>query len=202
MAAHRGVQRHAGGPGLAYTRSKGRLYFFPGPADPAFGSVVRGLDPEAMIRPCAPRNGGDPSRPGKKDPVDPLGSGWRSGRASRRGRRIFGRGRPGWHVEWRRLSRPTTWAARSTSRAGGRDLIFPAPRDEARVTRQGLPLTVRGRRRSPRRVRLTPGPGAARRREDVEVTRQPGVRSPGPARGTAMIRWRSGWAILAHHYRG
>ncbi len=39
-------------------------------ADPAFGSVS-GLDPDTMTELSAER-GGDPARPGKKDPLDPM----------------------------------------------------------------------------------------------------------------------------------
>jgi len=65
-------------------------------ADPRFGTVS-GLDNDAMAELFAER-GGDPGRPGKKDPLDPLvwlaarpgEPSWPSG---------FGPGRPGWHVE-------------------------------------------------------------------------------------------------------
>ncbi len=58
-------------------RDRGSLYevegdtYFSRGADPDFGSVS-GLDGDAMFALCA-ENGGDPTRPGKKDPVDPHG---------------------------------------------------------------------------------------------------------------------------------
>jgi L-cysteine:1D-myo-inositol 2-amino-2-deoxy-alpha-D-glucopyranoside ligase len=90
-------------------------------ADPDFGSVS-GLDATTMIELSAER-GGDPGRPGKKDPLDPLvWLGGRPGEPSWDSR--FGPGRPGWHVEcaaiaWRWLG--VTFDVQ----AGGSDLIFP-----------------------------------------------------------------------------
>ncbi len=106
---------------------RGSLYevdgdvYFSRAADPAFGSVS-GLDAETMIR-LAAENGGDPGRPGKKDPVDPMV--WlaeRPGEPSWASE--FGRGRPGWHVECAAIA---THYLGSTFdvQAGGRDLIFP-----------------------------------------------------------------------------
>jgi L-cysteine:1D-myo-inositol 2-amino-2-deoxy-alpha-D-glucopyranoside ligase len=106
---------------------RGSLYevdgdvYFSRAADPGFGSVS-GLDSEDMFRLCA-ENGGDPARPGKKDPVDPVvwlaqrpaEPSWPSG---------FGPGRPGWHVECAAIA--THYLGRTFDvQAGGRDLIFP-----------------------------------------------------------------------------
>ena len=70
--------------------------YFSVTADPAFGAES-GLDREAMLE-IFPERGGDPDRPGKKDPLDCLV--WR---AEREGEPSwpspFGPGRPGWHVE-------------------------------------------------------------------------------------------------------
>jgi L-cysteine:1D-myo-inositol 2-amino-2-deoxy-alpha-D-glucopyranoside ligase len=95
--------------------------YFSRASDPAFGSVS-GLDGDAMLRLCA-ENGGDPSRPGKKDPVDPLvWLGERPGEPSWPS--AFGRGRPGWHVECAAIA--TSYLGRTFDvQAGGRDLIFP-----------------------------------------------------------------------------
>jgi L-cysteine:1D-myo-inositol 2-amino-2-deoxy-alpha-D-glucopyranoside ligase len=75
-----------------------------------------------MIRLSA-ENGGDPARPGKKDPVDPLV--WltrRPGEPSWPSE--FGEGRPGWHVECAAIA--THYLGRTFDvQAGGRDLIFP-----------------------------------------------------------------------------
>lgn len=106
---------------------RGSLYdldsdvYFCRSADPAFGSVS-GLDAPAMIELSAER-GGDPGRPGKKDPLDPLV--WLSRRPgepfwdSR-----FGQGRPGWHVECSAIATRYLGIAFDVQ-AGGSDLIFP-----------------------------------------------------------------------------
>src|SRR5215472_2598260 len=106
---------------------RGSLYeiesdvYFSRAADSAFGSVS-GLDSETMIRLSA-ENGGDPARPGKKDPVDPLV--WltrRPGEPSWPSE--FGEGRPGWHVECAAIA--THYLGPTFDvQAGGRDLIFP-----------------------------------------------------------------------------
>lgn len=67
--------------------------------------------------------GGDPDRPGKRSPLDPLL--WRAERPGEPAwDSVLGRGRPGWHVEctviaMQELHTPFTVAA------GGRDLRFP-----------------------------------------------------------------------------
>ncbi len=107
--------------------NRGSLYevegdvYFSRAADPAFGAVSR-LDTETMIQ-LAAENGGDPARPGKKDPVDPMV--WL---AERPGEPSWpselGRGRPGWHVECAAIA--TYYLGRTFDvQAGGRDLIFP-----------------------------------------------------------------------------
>jgi L-cysteine:1D-myo-inositol 2-amino-2-deoxy-alpha-D-glucopyranoside ligase len=106
---------------------RGSLYeidgdtYFSRAADPGFGLVSR-LDGEAMIRLCA-ENGGDPARPGKKDPVDPLvWLGERQGEPAWPS--ALGLGRPGWHVECAAIA--THYLGRTFDvQAGGRDLIFP-----------------------------------------------------------------------------
>ena len=90
-------------------------------ADPAFGSVSHWGRAE-MLR-VYPERGGDPERPGKKDPLDCVL--WR---AERPGEPAwdspFGRGRPGWHVECTAIARRylgTTFDVQG----GGSDLVFP-----------------------------------------------------------------------------
>ncbi len=106
---------------------RGALYeverdvYFSRAADPEFGAVSH-LDPATMVELAAER-GGDPARPGKKDPLDPLvwltarpgEPSWDSG---------FGPGRPGWHVECAAIA--TSYLGDVFDvQAGGRDLIFP-----------------------------------------------------------------------------
>jgi L-cysteine:1D-myo-inositol 2-amino-2-deoxy-alpha-D-glucopyranoside ligase len=95
--------------------------YFSRAADPEFGAVSH-LDPATMVELSAER-GGDPARPGKKDPLDPLvwltarpgEPSWDSG---------FGPGRPGWHVECAAIA--TSYLGHLFDvQAGGSDLIFP-----------------------------------------------------------------------------
>jgi len=107
--------------------ARGSLYevegdvYFSRASDAAFGSVSR-LDSETMIR-LAAENGGDPARPGKKDPVDPLV--WLTRRPGEPSwPSDFGAGRPGWHVECAAIA--TNYLGPTFDvQAGGRDLIFP-----------------------------------------------------------------------------
>ena len=106
---------------------RGALYeverdvYFSRAADLEFGAVSH-LDPATMAELSAER-GGDPARPGKKDPLDPMvwltarpgEPSWDSG---------FGPGRPGWHVECAAIA--TSYLGDVFDvQAGGRDLIFP-----------------------------------------------------------------------------
>jgi L-cysteine:1D-myo-inositol 2-amino-2-deoxy-alpha-D-glucopyranoside ligase len=112
---------------------RGALYdvdedlYFAKSADPAFGALsgpgtASDYDPAQMAELFAKR-GGDPGRPGKKDPLDSLV--WR---AERPGEPAwdsrFGRGRPGWHVECAAIA--TEYLGTSFDvQAGGTDLVFP-----------------------------------------------------------------------------
>ena len=106
---------------------RGALYevdrdvYFSRAADPGFGAVSH-LDPAAMLALCAER-GGDPDRPGKKDPIDPLV--WLAARPEEPSwASPFGPGRPGWHVECAAIA--TSYLGRVFDvQAGGSDLIFP-----------------------------------------------------------------------------
>lgn len=67
--------------------------------------------------------GGDPDRPGKRSPLDPLL--WRSQRDGEPSwPSIAGPGRPGWHVECAVIATGTLGSS-VTIQAGGRDLQFP-----------------------------------------------------------------------------
>jgi L-cysteine:1D-myo-inositol 2-amino-2-deoxy-alpha-D-glucopyranoside ligase len=107
--------------------NRGALYeldrdmYFSRAADPEFGSVS-GFDTATMMALSAER-GGDPGRPGKKDPLDvlvwlaarPGEPFWESG---------FGAGRPGWHVECAAIATHYLGATFDVQ-AGGNDLVFP-----------------------------------------------------------------------------
>ncbi len=95
--------------------------YFSVAADPAFGEES-GWTREQMLAVFGDR-GGDPDRPGKKDPLDCLV--WR---AERPGEPALdsplGRGRPGWHVECTAMSLDLL-GERFDVQGGGTDLIFP-----------------------------------------------------------------------------
>jgi L-cysteine:1D-myo-inositol 2-amino-2-deoxy-alpha-D-glucopyranoside ligase len=105
----------------------GSLYFvdedlyFSVAADPAFGGES-GWPREQMLEVYADR-GGDPERPGKKDPLDCLV--WR---AERPGEPAwdspFGPGRPGWHVECSAMALDLLGETFDVQ-GGGSDLVFP-----------------------------------------------------------------------------
>jgi L-cysteine:1D-myo-inositol 2-amino-2-deoxy-alpha-D-glucopyranoside ligase len=113
--------------------ARGALYdldgdvYFTRSADHEFGALAgpgtaSGLSVAEMTELSAER-GGDPARPGKKDPLDPLV--WRAerpGEPSWESR--FGPGRPGWHVECAAIA--TEYLGPSFDvQAGGSDLVFP-----------------------------------------------------------------------------
>jgi L-cysteine:1D-myo-inositol 2-amino-2-deoxy-alpha-D-glucopyranoside ligase len=99
---------------------EGDLYF-PVAADPRFGQVSH-LTPGEM-RTLSAERGGDPDRPGKRDPLDcllwrherPGEPSWKSG---------LGRGRPGWHVECAAIALEHLGMGFDVQ-GGGSDLIFP-----------------------------------------------------------------------------
>ncbi len=90
-------------------------------ADPWFG-MVSGLDTRAMTE-LAAENGGDPARPCKKDPLDPMV--WLAARPGEPSwPSELGKGRPGWHVECAAIAGHYLGESFDVQ-AGGRDLIFP-----------------------------------------------------------------------------
>ena len=117
----------------AWMADRGALYnvdedvYFAKSADHGFGSLsgpgtASGYDPAEMAELAAQR-GGDPDRPGKKDPLDVLV--WlaeRPGDPAWDSR--FGRGRPGWHVECAAIATEYLGSTFDVQ-AGGSDLVFP-----------------------------------------------------------------------------
>ncbi len=112
---------------------RGALYevdqdvYFAKAADPEFGALSgpgtpSGYGPGEMADLAAQR-GGDPDRPGKKDPLDVLV--WR---AERPGEPAWdspsGPGRPGWHVECAAIAAEYLGPVFDVQ-AGGSDLVFP-----------------------------------------------------------------------------
>jgi L-cysteine:1D-myo-inositol 2-amino-2-deoxy-alpha-D-glucopyranoside ligase len=108
-------------------RDRGAAYdlegdtYFSVAAAPDFGSVSH-LPVAEMVRLSAER-GGDPDRPGKKDPVDCLL--WQ---AAKPGEPAWdsplGRGRPGWHVECAAIALKHLGDSIDVQ-GGGDDLVFP-----------------------------------------------------------------------------
>ena len=83
---------------------------------------VAPYDRDLMLELSAER-GGDPERPGKRDPLDPLL--WRAARADEPSwESPVGPGRPGWHVECSVIARKALGEL-FTVQGGGQDLIFP-----------------------------------------------------------------------------
>lgn len=105
--------------GAAYVVD-GDVYFSVAAA-PRFGEVAH--DDRGVLIELSRDHGGDPDRPGKKDPLDPLL--WL---AARPGEPFwdspFGPGRPGWHVECSAIAVEHLGATIDVQ-GGGTDLIFP-----------------------------------------------------------------------------
>jgi L-cysteine:1D-myo-inositol 2-amino-2-deoxy-alpha-D-glucopyranoside ligase len=95
--------------------------YFSVTADPTFGEVS-GLDRAEMLALFKER-GGDPDRPGKRDPLDCLL--WQQHRAGEPGwETSLGTGRPGWHVECAAIAYEYLGGAFDVQ-GGGSDLAFP-----------------------------------------------------------------------------
>jgi L-cysteine:1D-myo-inositol 2-amino-2-deoxy-alpha-D-glucopyranoside ligase len=96
--------------------------YFDVTADPRFGAVAN-LD-DAGMRSTFAERGGDPDRPGKRHPLDPLM--WRVARVgepSWPGRSLTD-GRPGWHIECSTIALEHLGMAFDVQ-GGGSDLAFP-----------------------------------------------------------------------------
>ncbi|MBA2446297.1 MAG: cysteine--1-D-myo-inosityl 2-amino-2-deoxy-alpha-D-glucopyranoside ligase [Nocardioidaceae bacterium] len=99
---------------------EGDLYFSV-KADPAFGSVS-GLSESDMLSRFA-EHGGDPERPGKRDPLDCLL--WQQHRDGEPAWETeLGTGRPGWHIECAAIARHHLGSGFDIQ-GGGSDLLFP-----------------------------------------------------------------------------
>jgi L-cysteine:1D-myo-inositol 2-amino-2-deoxy-alpha-D-glucopyranoside ligase len=98
----------------------GDLYFAVGSAAD-FGSVSH--DDRATMLALFAERGGDPERPGKRDPLDSLL--WRAERPGEPAwDTAIGRGRPGWHVECTAIALEYLDPPLDVQ-GGGRDLVFP-----------------------------------------------------------------------------
>ncbi|HEX6149892.1 cysteine--1-D-myo-inosityl 2-amino-2-deoxy-alpha-D-glucopyranoside ligase [Nocardioides sp.] len=95
--------------------------YFSVTADDAFGEIS-GWDRDQMLAVFGDR-GGDPERPGKKDPLDCVL--WRAERPGEPAwDSALGRGRPGWHVECTAIALQYLGSTFDVQ-GGGSDLVFP-----------------------------------------------------------------------------
>ncbi|MFT4288713.1 cysteine--1-D-myo-inosityl 2-amino-2-deoxy-alpha-D-glucopyranoside ligase [Nocardioides sp.] len=108
-------------------RAAGAVYqveddlYFSVAADPTFGEESN--YPRELMLEIFPERGGDPDRPGKKDPLDCVL--WRAERPGEPSwPSPFGPGRPGWHIECSAISLEHLGTAFDVQ-GGGSDLVFP-----------------------------------------------------------------------------
>ena len=108
-------------------RERGAVYdldgdlYFDVTSDRLFGEVSH-YDEQHMLR-LAEERGGDPMRPGKRHPLDPLL--WRAARPEEPAwDTALGHGRPGWHIECVAIALDNLGMAFDVQ-GGGSDLIFP-----------------------------------------------------------------------------
>jgi L-cysteine:1D-myo-inositol 2-amino-2-deoxy-alpha-D-glucopyranoside ligase len=95
--------------------------YFSVTADPEFGAESN-LTREQMLE-IFPERGGDPDRPGKKDPLDCVL--WRAERPGEPSwPSPFGPGRPGWHIECAAIAHEHLGGSFDVQ-GGGSDLVFP-----------------------------------------------------------------------------
>lgn len=109
--------------GVAYRLTDGTNdIYFDIAASPNFG-YESNLSREQMIAYAAQR-GGDPERPGKRDPLDPLL--WRGARPDEPSWNggPLGPGRPGWHIECTVIAQNLLGTTIDVQ-GGGNDLLFP-----------------------------------------------------------------------------
>lgn len=93
-------------------------------AVPAPAGALSGLSHDEMVE-LSHARGGDPDRPGKRDPIDPLlWRGERPGEPAWDGGEGLGPGRPGWHIECTALALEHLGAPFDVQ-IGGLDLVFP-----------------------------------------------------------------------------
>jgi L-cysteine:1D-myo-inositol 2-amino-2-deoxy-alpha-D-glucopyranoside ligase len=109
--------------GAAYQLDDGTGdFYFPIASAPRFGYESR-LSRDEMLELSAER-GGDPERPGKRDPLDPLlWRGARDGEPAWAGGDL-GPGRPGWHIECATIALGLLGNIIDVQ-GGGNDLIYP-----------------------------------------------------------------------------
>jgi L-cysteine:1D-myo-inositol 2-amino-2-deoxy-alpha-D-glucopyranoside ligase len=158
-------------------------------SDPRFGSVS-GFDEQTMHAIFGER-GGDPERPGKKDPLDCLL--WQAERPGEPAwDSALGRGRPGWHVECAAIALEHLGADFDVQ-GGGSDLVFPhheMSASEAQALEDGLTFA-----RSYVHAGMVGYEGEKMSKSKGNLVLVSTLRNEG--RDPMAIRL----ALLAHHYR-
>ncbi len=129
---------------IARLQHRGAVYdvdgdlYFDVTSDPKFGTVS-GLAREQMLTLFGER-GGDPQRPGKRDPLDCLV--WQQQRDGEPGWDTeLGTGRPGWHVECAAIATHHL-GTDFDLQGGGSDLVFPHHEMSAAESQVASPGTV------------------------------------------------------------
>jgi L-cysteine:1D-myo-inositol 2-amino-2-deoxy-alpha-D-glucopyranoside ligase len=175
------------GLGLAY-EVEGDWYFSVR-SDPAFGSVSHLSDTEMAT--LFGERGGDPERPGKKDPLDcVLWRGERPGEPAWDS--VIGRGRPGWHIECSAIALRHLGEGFDVQ-GGGSDLVFPHHEMSAGEAQSAFPGLVFARSYVHTGMVGYQGEKMSKSRGNlvfVSKLRESGL-------DPALIRL----ALLAHHYR-
>jgi L-cysteine:1D-myo-inositol 2-amino-2-deoxy-alpha-D-glucopyranoside ligase len=169
--------------------SDGSDLYFSVSADPTFGAVS-GWEREQMLEIFAER-GGDPDRPGKKDPLDcllwqaerPDDPAWASS---------LGRGRPGWHIECSAIAREHL-GAEFDVQGGGSDLVFPHHEMSASEAQVVDPAHRFARAYVHAGMVALDGEKMSKSKGNLELV----SRLRGEGVDPMVIRW----ALLGHHYR-
>ncbi|MCW2856350.1 MAG: cysteine--D-myo-inosityl 2-amino-2-deoxy-alpha-D-glucopyranoside ligase [Marmoricola sp.] len=166
----------------------GDLYFSV-TADPDFGAVS-GWDREQMLAIFAER-GGDPDRPGKKDPLDCLL--WQSERPDDPAwDSALGRGRPGWHIECSAISREHLGAGFDVQ-GGGSDLVFPHHEMSASEAQVADPEHRFARAYVHAGMVALDGEKMSKSKGNLELVSR--------LRGEGVDPMAIRWELLTHHYR-
>ncbi|MDX6324606.1 MAG: L-cysteine:1D-myo-inositol 2-amino-2-deoxy-alpha-D-glucopyranoside ligase [Nocardioidaceae bacterium] len=175
------------GLGLAY-EVEGDWYYSVR-SDAAFGTVSHLAEPEMLT--LFGERGGDPDRPGKKDPLDCIL--WRAERPGEPAwDSVIGPGRPGWHVECSAIALRHLGESFDVQ-GGGRDLIFPHHEMSAGEAQAAFPGLVFARSYVHTGMVGYQGEKMSKSRGNlvfVSKLRESGV-------DPTLIRL----ALLAHHYR-
>lgn len=171
----------------------GADYYFSVTADPTFGSVS-GWDRDQMLAVFAER-GGDPERPGKKDPLDCLL--WQSEDTDLRPHdpawdSVLGRGRPGWHIECSAISRDHLGPGFDVQ-GGGSDLLFPHHEMSASEAQVALPESRFARAYVHAGMVGLDGEKMSKSKGNLELVSR--------LRGNGVDPMAIRLALLGHHYR-